>query len=80
MTINITQEDIKKGKKRDCATCPVALGMKRAGLYGAVYPAEYFDYVKRFYIRLPQEAINFIKAFDGDLLVEPFSFSLTLPD
>lgn len=75
--INVTQQDIDKGIKRTCLTCPVAIAMARATGKSITVSRESFWYGMR-RIRLPKEAIDFIWAFDDDRKVEPFSFEVTI--
>lgn len=79
MYVEVTQDDIYNGRRQDCCLCPVALAIKRAGLYvevdtnmvvtwksGPVYIATYW--------RLPFIAREFIAAFDYSRPVKPFGF------
>jgi hypothetical protein len=85
MVINVTQEHISKGKRLACHECPVALAIAEVvkpehevmvdcdisilnQSAGILWDAEY-----------PPEVEEFIRAFDGDQPVEPFSFELDIP-
>lgn len=81
-TIEITQEDIKNGKKQNCWRCPIALALKRK------FPAKNL-WVQEVFIEdkgsnneeydLPKDAICFISKFDNEETVLPFSFEIDLP-
>lgn len=83
--ITVTAEHIAAGKQCDCVKCPVALAIKDAlhplsidvqsdlinfglpgGRYSPVHP--------------PEEVSYFVDEFDDGLPVEPFTFTLELPD
>jgi hypothetical protein len=87
-TIEVTQEDIDKGERRQCNTCPVALAITRQlpeELKGCVVSvtclnATIFSKNTRGILRhaeLPEEAADFIQRFDDHIGVQPFTFSLT---
>lgn len=85
--IEVTKEDIEKGTREKCSTCPVALAVNR-------HLAKQF-FVKAFrfsvdvwqneprtlkYYCNPGHAIDeFIRYFDMGLPVQPFSFDLDIP-
>lgn len=81
-TINVTQEDIERGKRESACECPIALALERAfnakswvddeGFFFQRCPKEKLspDYP------IPQSAIAFIAAFDAGEKVEPFEFEV----
>lgn len=82
ITINVTQEDIDKGIKNSCFNCALALSAKRAleDANLSVGAKTIFWVTKLVDFNLPQVAIDFIKAFDTNQPVSPFTFDLTLAD
>jgi hypothetical protein len=85
--IDVTQEDIEKGVRNDCANCPIAKAFSRRleahnlnltlmevchehVVIANKEAAAEFD--------LPQEASNFISAFDNKRPVAPFKFKAKL--
>ncbi len=81
-TVSVTEEDIKWGTPRTCYSCPVALALCRElGWHGA-------DVTERFVTRIDEEGdsvetfctpavvTRFVKAFDANRPVKPFSFTL----
>ncbi len=75
--IDVTEEDIRLGKRNNSCECPIALAGTRAfgvacivGLF--IKPAG----LNR--MRLPHEAVKFINEFDehGGLQLRPFSFEV----
>jgi hypothetical protein len=85
MTINVTQDDIAKGKKNNCLRCPVALAVIRETGIHDVYV---YGSSVTFYRHSDQcceryntdEVSEFIENFDGGGTVAPFSFELEVPD
>ena len=68
--VEVTQEDIEKGKKRDSSCCPVALACKR--VVNLTW-SEVFQRVGYNYDRIIS---RWIGKFDRGEKVEPFSFEL----
>ena len=77
MIIKVTQKDIDRGMRGSCTMCPIAVaaGRQNKGLY---------TFVNKFAINigsewfvLPDEAVNFVLAFDCGLDVKPLKFELT---
>lgn len=74
MRVDVTAEDIEKGKRRDASQCPVALALSRTagGLWFVSDDAwESGTGLER---DLPNEVHQFIDDFDAGLPAEPFSF------
>lgn len=81
--ISVTQEDIRLGTRKDQHTCPIALAVQRVLPEFAnieVSNDEISIGAPKFYSfyshELPISAIDFIRAFDNERPVEPFSFYL----
>lgn len=82
LTVHVTEKHIRAGSKSNCFTCPVALALKDAsgkpwnvGTTG-VFPIPDSDRN----MRLPEEVTRFIRSFDLELPVKPFTFTLDLPE
>ena len=81
VTINVTQDDIDKGRARNVLCCPVALALRRATGKGWTVSAMSVSlYKTRSGIRLPQVAVDFIAHFDDFPDGAKFSFGLDIPD
>lgn len=80
MTIEVTEQHIKKGNAGSCGSCPIALALKDAGFKHPVVDHSSFCYImvgggiKK--LSLPYNAIDFIVRFDSGKKVHPFSFEL----
>jgi hypothetical protein len=80
--VEVTQEDIDKGKRGDPWCCPAARALERATgkKWSVVGPlCSRVDDRKQAIgkrITLPQEVFDFVRAFDGGEPVSPFSFEL----
>jgi hypothetical protein len=80
--IEVTEEDIEKGKQSDGTSCPVALAMMRAT--GSTYV--YVDYIESRIagelIYTPKKAEEFMRDFDSDSEIRPgpFAFEIELED
>lgn len=83
MTIEVTPEDIRMGKRNMLCSCPVALAIKRAtgaervavGGTDALWVSDN----EPLKVNLPIEARSFIFAFDEGGQVTPFTFDLEVP-
>lgn len=82
MKITVTQDHINNGKKVNPASCPIALAVKELGYsfvsvgntkchFGQVIDAGYRTFL------LPEEAVEFVHAFDYNWPVNPFEFEMT---
>jgi hypothetical protein len=81
--IEVTQDDIEKGKRNQCNLCPVARAVKRvAHIWGVgspgVYPTERMAPLNSI-ADLPYKARTFVCRFDNALPVKPFTFTLNIP-
>jgi hypothetical protein len=81
VTISVTQDDIDNGERQRCATCPVALAIRRVlpgapmvsvGGWSVLLSTE-------LEVLLPGVAEEFIAAFDRYAPVAPFEFELEVP-
>lgn len=80
--IDVTQDDIDCGCREDGENCPIAKAVERkTGLAVNVTEREVeFDHCD-YSALLPEEAQQFVYEFDLDQRdVEPFSFTLEVPD
>lgn len=80
--INVTQECIDKGKKRDYKFCPIALAAVKDGIpelrVGKTTMTICCNYEHR--LVLPDTARDFISKFDQGEAVKPFEFDIEVPD
>lgn len=82
MKIEVTQKDIDNGVQGECQSCPIALAFKRTSNSKRVYVnTKSIDVchrgnqgVKTY--ELPKKAQTFVKRFDRQEPVKPFSFEL----
>lgn len=83
MKIEVTAEDIQRGRKGNACSCPIHRAGRRAGLIDfevwnkAV--SVYLDGKKKNY-PLPEVAQQFIKKFDCGQPVEPIAFELAFKE
>lgn len=88
LAVEVTADDIRNGKRNDNCECPVALALKRLpGVEEVVVEIEYFQISYRLSgelydcsYRLPQEAADFITAFDFNQPVGPVEFGAELEE
>lgn len=81
--VQVTQEHINAGCRNDGGNCPVALAFLATfpefelyHVYERSVVVEYGGWQKSF--DLPEEACEFIKNFDAQKDVDPFTFDLTV--
>lgn len=76
LKVRVTRDDIRNGRKNDCARCPVARAVRRLGYAKiAVCPSEILvNRPTQQTFRNPQKARRFINAFDAGKPVKPFTF------
>ena len=82
MKIEVTQKDIDEGVQGECTLCPIALAFKRSSNFKRVYVnGKTIDVwyrgdqgIKTY--KLPKKAQTFVKRFDRQEPVKPFSFKL----
>ena len=82
MKIEVTQKDIDEGVQGECTLCPIALAFKRSSNFKRVYVnGKSIDVWNRCdqgiqTYELPKKAQTFVKRFDRQEPVKPFSFKL----
>lgn len=84
MQLEITQEDIDKGKQGDCGLCPIALAIRRKlpksnplVLSNRVFITDEHSKNKQYYFRMSSNAQEFICEFDNGFPVKPIEIELT---
>lgn len=88
LTINVTQEDIERGKRRDCFSCPINRATQRTlGLKYIQTGRSQLHIHKEFkllphnnyqLINLPPIAHKFIEYFDTGNRPQAFSFTISI--
>jgi hypothetical protein len=86
VTIRVTAEDIRQGKRNNCYGCPITLAVARAlpKFYAKVYKKDLHLIPRQAQARpwqifaLPEQATRFVRDFDAGQVVEPFSFVIEL--
>lgn len=77
MTIHVTAEDIRWGKRRDCAHCPVALAIQRqVDQFATVGRVNFL--INDTLIEIPEVVKDWTLAFDDGHQVAPFTFELDI--
>jgi hypothetical protein len=79
MTIQVTQQHIKKGLRGSCSGDPVSLAMKSAGLNRPWASLDHLAWrvdFRDYFVRTPENVVKFIIDFDNNRPVAPFSFEL----
>ena len=76
MRIQVTQQDIDNGTRREGDSCPIALACSRLGLEVDVHNTS-IEIADKLH-RLPHEAIRFVSNFDDGNDVLPFEFEVAL--
>jgi hypothetical protein len=72
--INVTANDIRRGRGGDCTSCPIAIATQRHFRGRAVVVSTFAVSAGRCSASLPDEAVDFIQKLDSDKDVEPFFF------
>lgn len=75
ITINVTEEHIAKGKRRNCRSCPIALAIKQKFNCEDV-EVGYVMFIKNYKFDNPTKVDTFIFDFDNGFPVKPFNFDL----
>ena len=81
INLNVTANDIAKGKKHECDKCPIARALSRHFAVVSVSQSRIYCWDKdnKLYETLtPFELKTFINNFDDDKTVEPFKFELVV--
>lgn len=78
MTITVTQSHIDRGVRKSSCQCPIAQALMSAGFRSPTVHRFGIYHVGPRVIEPPQEARNFMSAFDAGTPVQPFSFEVSL--
>lgn len=78
MRIEVTKEDIDLGTRRNPCECPVARAIVRAAGERCSVGAYTVGFERWRWALLPDDARDFIAAFDFGCSVSPFSFDLSV--
>ena len=75
MIVKVTRKDIRHGEPDSTDSCPIALALRRMSFEWCQVQNSYWSYYNnRNRAPLPKKAKEFIKAFDQEKPVSPFSF------
>jgi hypothetical protein len=77
--IDVKQEHIDKGRRTSASSCPIALAIVDATGKSAGVTRDYialYGFMSMRHYMPPKEAQDFIRKFDMQIPVEPFSFVL----
>ncbi len=79
MKVEVTQTHIKNGRRYITDKCPIALALCDAGLHGVAVETDYVeaDELEEL-VALPDEAREFVNAYDNHDPVKPFIFDLAV--
>lgn len=79
--VKVTPEDIENGIRGDCSECPIARSLMRIVNQPVSVGPDWISIgLKGLYGRAtPWRATEFIRAFDHNMPVTPFSFDLAIP-
>lgn len=85
ITVDVTQQDIYVGMRRNCTRCPVALALARTlgNTFIAVVRPTYLHVTSKTAVHvvpLPVDEIQRIRLYDEGLAMEAHSFSFTLQE
>lgn len=87
MRINVTDDDIKMGRKDNCRECPVALAIARdTNSYNVEVGGSYLILIDDYRFDNSgnclglREVFDFVWEFDNGLEVKPFSFEMPLDE
>lgn len=79
--INVTEADIKDGKRKCAELCPVARALEAAtGRQWEVTERSAVCWGNWAKVKLPLKVWNFVKEFDDGYPVRPFNFYVEVPD
>jgi len=78
MTIKVTADHIKRGRRAQCFECPVALALDEAtGQFWKVKSASLYNVTSNLQIHnVPLSVTTFVRDFDDGRIVSPFEFEL----
>ena len=75
MKISVTQQHIDAGLRGSCTGDPIALALKDAGFDFVWVAPDRIEATVRTY-SIPEDVLEFMKAFDNEHYVQPFTFEL----
>lgn len=75
MIVEVTEDDIRNGNKNSCRSCPIANAINRL-IDDSCIVGQYTTRFKGKKRWLPFEAQEFVRRFDANLSVSPFTFTL----
>ena len=76
MKVTVTQEDIDKGRPQVGHGCPIAIAVKRSNKSNTVWIGRFTAFIGADCYPLPGTAMQFVKDFDNNKPVEPFTFEM----
>ena len=81
VTVNVTEENIRNGRRLQGSSCPVALALQDMGFKEPLVDSRIFWFSKQpnAIIKLSRRAQRFIADFDSYRGVAPFSFRPNIP-
>jgi hypothetical protein len=83
ITVSVTQEDIDKGCKGDYTACPIQRAVARQVDARVEVTESEITFEKNYHwdgVTTPIVARDFIRSYDGNEQVAPFSFELEIPE
>lgn len=78
MRIDVTQADIDAGERGSCESCPIALAASRVAgrrMAASHTGISHLNGLRTYMI--PSEAVRFMRHFDNEHPVSPFTFTAT---
>ena len=78
MKIIVTEEHIRKGKRRDPLNCPIALAIKKHTIWISIVGKTNI-FMSNVSIETPEKVADAIAAFDETGTMTPFEFEIDVP-
>ena len=78
LIVDVTSQDIKRGKRKYISCCPIALALKRSLPGKRIAVGSDITFIGDGLATLPKQARTFIERFDNSESVKPFKFKLSL--
>lgn len=75
--VEVSAADIKKGKRNEPESCPIALAVQRLLPWNSISVNEDTIEIDGCSYDLPKIAEKFVEKFDAKETVEPFSFAIS---
>lgn len=76
LTVEVLQRDINRGVRNCSERCAIAVALRRASKDRHACVGSTDVRYKRLDVMLPSEAVAWVKLYDSDQPVEPFTFEL----